>query len=206
MITLTQFETMKLTYNAFLICLLPILFGKGLAQIDTTIFDLNESYLKKRKCNKLLLDTWHFSISYSPSQFSQQDSAVFYNSDTILLKVYNKDRLLYSSLKLPEGDLVGWLSYYSASGKLKKKEFRTRQLCATDGKWTHCRGGDGMIKTILISYKTGIPVKKKEQKLEYDPNLGFYESFSKYKYLDGSFKLIKRRRHTLHSVNRRHSE
>lgn len=196
---------MKLPFSAFLICLFPILFGKALAQMDTTIFDLSESSMKRRKCNKLLLDTWYFSISYSPSQFSQQDSAVFFNSDTIFLKVYDRDQLLYSSLKLPEGDLVGWLSYYSTSGMLQKKEFRTRQLCATDGKWTHCRG-DGMFKTILISYKRGLPVKKKEQKLEYDPNLGFYESFSKYKYLEGSFKLIKSRKHILHGANRRHAE
>lgn len=193
---------MKLTFSAFIICLLPVLLGEGFAQIDTTSFDLNESYMRRRKCNKLILDTWHFSISYSPSRFTQQDSAVFLNSDTIFLKVYNQNQLLYSSLKLPEGDLVGWLSYYSAHGKLQKKEYRIRQICATDGKWTYCIGGDGTIKPIKVSYKKGTPLWKKEQNLAYDPDLGFYQTFSKYKYLEGSYKLIKSRRYILHSVNR----
>ncbi len=162
--------------------------------------------MPKRKANKLLLDTWHFSISYSPSQFTQQDSAVFLNSDTIFLKVYDHNQLLYSSLKLPKRDLIGWLSYYSARGKLRRKEFRTQSLCATNGQWTECIGGDGTITAINISYKKGIPVRKKEQKLEHDPNVGFYTSFSKYKYLKGGFKLIRYRRHVLRSVNKYRTE
>lgn len=179
---------MKAILQIVLFCVLPILGG---AQIDTVDFDLKQSSLSKRKCNALILEKWHGSISYSPSKFTYQDSLVFNNSDTIYIRVYDGDRIRFECLKLPEWHPIGWVKYYSKNGELSKEEFWDMELSATDGYTTIYEGGDSGEISIEILYKNGALRKKIERKMNYDETIGFSYSYSIYKYGYGKVNKIK---------------
>lgn len=184
---------MKAILQIVLFCVFPILGG---AQIDTVDFDLGQSSLSKRKCNALILEKWHGSISYSPSKFNPQDRLVFKNSDTIYIRVYDGDRIRYECLKLPEGHPIGWVKYYSKKEELKKEEFWDMELSATNGYTTIYEGGDSGEISIEIVYKEGTPRKKVERKMNYDDTLGFSYTYSIYKYRYGKVNKIKSKTNT----------
>lgn len=177
--------------NVFKLLVMILLPSFGWSQADTVHFDLQQSSMSKRKCNNLILKKWYFSISHIPSSFTAQDSAVFENSDTVYLKVFDGKQLRYEGLKLPQWDLVGWVNFYNRNGDLKKSEFRTHELFASNGEDSVSEGGDGMTTSKKIYYKNGVPRKKKVRDIHYTSELGFYRSVTKYKFYDGKIYKFK---------------